>query len=230
MSEEVKTVKPVIEDRVYVGNVDYKATEDELRELFKDLNVTEVEIPFKEIIRGERSFKRRLGFAFVQFGSKEDADKAVADFNGHKFKRLNIFLKKAVPPATPEEKEAKIEAYRAQRKAQEEKKEAVKKEKAETKDSNGVVSPPEGKKSVNTIFVTNLDFKVNAKILKKEFAELNPVWIHVPRNRGRSKGIAFVRFKDEETQKKAVELFDKKDINGREVTVDIAVDTRKGSE
>jgi len=39
MSEEVKTVKPVIEDRVYIGNVDYKATEDELKELFKDLNV-----------------------------------------------------------------------------------------------------------------------------------------------------------------------------------------------
>lgn len=170
-----------------------------------------------------------MGFAFVQFASKEDADKAVADFNGHKFQRLNIFLKKAVPPATPEEKEAKIEAYRAQRKAREEKREASKKEKAESKevDANGVVSPPEGKKSVNTIFVTNLDFKVNAKILKKEFAELNPVWDHVPRNRGRSKGIAFVRFKDEETQKKAVEQFNKKDINGREITVDIAVDTRK---
>lgn len=192
------------------------------------LSSTEVEIPFKEITRGERTFKRRLGFAFVQFASKEDADKAVAEFDGHQFQRLNLSIRKAVPPATPEEKEAKIEAFRAQRKAREEKKEALRKERAESKGSasNGDVAP-EGKRSANTIFVTNLDFKVNARILKKEFAELDPVWAHVPRVNGRSKGIAFVRFKDEETQKKAVEQFNKKDINGREITVDIAVDTKK---
>lgn len=199
----------------------------------------EVEIPFKEITKGERSFKRRLGFAFVQFASREDADKAVADFNGHKFKRLNIFLKKAVPPATPEEKEAKIEAYRAQRKAREEKREALKKQRAESQNASDSTTTTnggdaslssEGKRSANTIFVTNLDFKVNPKTLKLEFAELEPVWVHIPRSRGRSKGIAFVRFKDEETQKRAVELFDKKDINGREITVDIAIDSKKKSE
>lgn len=40
-AEEVQTAtsKPVIEDRVYVGNVDYKVTEDELKDLFKDLKV-----------------------------------------------------------------------------------------------------------------------------------------------------------------------------------------------
>ena len=35
-SEETKVTKPVIEDRIYVGNVDFKATEDELKELFQD--------------------------------------------------------------------------------------------------------------------------------------------------------------------------------------------------
>ncbi|KAI5958336.1 hypothetical protein KGF57_002692 [Candida theae] len=222
MSEETKTVKPVIEDRVYVGNVDYKATEDELKELFKDLNVTEVEIPFKEITRGERSFKRRLGFAFVQFASKEDADKAVADFNGHHFKRLNIFLRKAVPPATPEEKEAKAEAFRAKKQAREEKQ--AREDKKEKSNGEGVTKT---RTSVNTIFVTNLDYKVGVRTLKEEFAELNPVWVHIPKNGRRSKGIAFVSFKDEETQKKAVEQFNNKDINGREIRVEIAVDSKK---
>lgn len=31
--------KPVIEERIYIGNVDYKATEDDLRELFSELKV-----------------------------------------------------------------------------------------------------------------------------------------------------------------------------------------------
>ena len=62
-SEETKVTKPVIEDRIYVGNVDFKATEDELKELFQDLKVTEVEIPFKENTRGDKVFKRHLGFA-----------------------------------------------------------------------------------------------------------------------------------------------------------------------
>lgn len=31
--------KPVIETRIYIGNVDYKANEDDLKELFTGLNV-----------------------------------------------------------------------------------------------------------------------------------------------------------------------------------------------
>lgn len=33
------SAKPEIANRVYIGNVDYKAQEDELRQLFADLNV-----------------------------------------------------------------------------------------------------------------------------------------------------------------------------------------------
>ena len=107
-SEETKVTKPVIEDRIYVGNVDFKATEDELKELFQDLKVTEVEIPFKENTRGDKVFKRHLGFAFVQFENKDDADKAIATYNGQKFQRRNIFIKKAVPPPTEEEKRKEL--------------------------------------------------------------------------------------------------------------------------
>jgi RNA recognition motif-containing protein len=37
--QEVISVKPVIDERIYISNVDYKATEEELKELFKDLKV-----------------------------------------------------------------------------------------------------------------------------------------------------------------------------------------------
>ncbi|KAK6465383.1 putative nucleolar single-stranded nucleic acid-binding protein [Scheffersomyces coipomensis] len=254
--ESIKVVKPIIEDRIYVSNVDFKATEDELKELFEGLKVTEVQIPFKETKRGERTFKRHLGFAFVQFESKDEADKAIEEYNGKKFQRRNIFIKKAVPPPTEEEKKERIEIYKAKK---EEKKKADK-EKAEAaaataktatpakerpvkkvKDSttNGEEKVPEGKASTDTIFITNLDYKVNVKTLNNLFKDLKPKWIHVPtrkiplhilkkgtNQRPFNKGIAFVKFSSEEVQKKAVEEFNGQEINGREIIVDIAIDAR----
>ncbi|CAI5758658.1 unnamed protein product [Candida verbasci] len=242
MSEKV--IEPLIEDRIYIGNVDFKATEDELKELFKELKVTDVEIPFKESTRGDTTYKRHLGFAFVQFESKDDADKALSEFNGKKFQRRNIFIKKAVPPPTEEEKKERIEAYKAKKdKIEQEKKLKIeqKKKKQEAK-ANGESTQPEGTPSKDTIFITNLDYKVNVKTLNSIFKDLKPKWIHVPsrkpyKSAGKfrkpfNKGIAFVKFSNEETQKKAVEEFNGKEINGREIIVDVAIDSRipKGEE
>lgn len=246
------TNKPVIEERIYIGNVDFKATEEELKELFEDLKVTEVEIPFKEHTGSKnKTYKRHLGFAFVQFESKEEADKAIEQFNGKKFQRRIIFIKKAVPPPTEEEKKERIEAYKVKREAflkeKEEKKakaEAAKKEAAASKTAKAANDEPkdkvpEGKPSADTIFVTNLDYKVDVKTLNVLFKELKPKWIHVPTRRiplhilkkkGRktvfNKGIAFVKFTNEETQKKAVAEYNGKELNGREIIVDIAIDAR----
>ncbi|RLV94103.1 Single-stranded TG1-3 DNA-binding protein [Spathaspora sp. JA1] len=240
MAEETKTETQFIEDRIYIGNVDFRATEEEVKELFKDLSVTDVEIPFKETTRGDSTFKRHLGFAFVQFESKEDADKAIADFNGSKFQRRNIFIKKAVPPPTEEQKKERAEAYRAKReeylKEQAERRaEAQKRKEERAAAGEDVEKTPEGKPSTDTIFITNLDYKVTHKGLSSYFKELKPKWVHVPLRKSHNhnshrrpfnRGIAFVKFLDEETQKKAVEEFNGKEINGREIIVDIAIDAR----
>ncbi|KAK7680963.1 hypothetical protein QCA50_016016 [Cerrena zonata] len=236
MSEQA--TKQVIEDRIYLGNVDYKATEEEVREFFKDLKVTEVDIP---------------SFAFVQFETKDDADKAIEKFNGEEFKGRNIYTKKAVPPPTEEEKQIKTEAYKA-KKAEKKKKLAEKKaatnatkkkteEKTtpekESKDATEKV--PEGTPSKDTIFITNLDYKVDVQTLSNLFKELKPKWIHVPTvrypkrfQRGRAggkpthnKGIAFAKFSSEEAQKQAIAQFNGKDINGREIIIDIAINTKE---
>lgn len=106
----------VIEERIYLGNVDFTATEDELKDFFGSLNVTAVEIPSKTITRGKKTFVKRLGFAFVLFDSKEEADRAIEEFNGKEFKSRHIHAKKAVPPVTGEEKKKKTEAYFAKQK------------------------------------------------------------------------------------------------------------------
>lgn len=186
----------------------------------------------------------RLGFAFVQFENKEEADKAIADLNGTRLQRRNIFLKKAVPPPTEEEKQQKIEKYKAKQEEIKQKREEQAKKKEERGASSKVA--PEGEKSKDTIFVTNLDYKVNVKVLSKVFADLKPKWIHVPRRRFSkkpvegaprraplNKGIAFIKFGDEETQKRAVAEFNGKEVKGRELIVDYAVNSKipeKGSD
>ncbi|KAI3405617.2 hypothetical protein KGF56_001635 [Candida oxycetoniae] len=256
----ITAAKPVIEDRIYVGNLDYKATEEELRQLFSDLKVTDVEIPFKERTRDDQTFKLHLGFAFVQFENKEEADKAIANYNGQKLQRRIIFIKKAVPPPTEEEKLIKIEAYKAKREEYQNAKKLKKKDAkrgkegfAEGNDENGISGggaksksklvngnhAPEGEKSTDTIFVTNLDYKVNVKVLSKVFEELKPKWIHVPirkfykkretfdaPRRPLNRGIAFVKFSDEETQKKAVAEFNGKEVRGRKMIIDYAVNSK----
>lgn len=240
--------KLVIEERVYVGNVDFTATEEELRDLFEGLKVLSVEIPSKTITRGKKTLVKRLGFGFVQFETKEDADKAIEKYNNTEFKSRHIYAKKALPPATEEEKQKKSEAYFAKQKELKAKKtKAVEKpvepaselaEPAEKKIQDAAKTP-EGTKSKDTVFITNLDYKANVKLLNHLFRELKPKWIHVPPRRVSyhvlkkfqakqrpvfNKGIAFVKFADEETQLKAIAEFNGHEINGREIIVEAAVD------
>jgi RNA recognition motif-containing protein len=214
-----------------------------------------VEIPSKVITKNpDKPITRHLGFAFAQFKTKEDADKAIEQFNGKKFQRRTIFIKKAVPPPTEEEKAARIEQFKAKKEAysaekqkkleQKEKKQATAKtdepsnERDEIQNDKGE-KVPDGKPSTDTIFITNLDYRVSVKTLSSIFKDLKPKWIHVPtkkvpyhvlnkqkNRRVLNKGIGFVKFSSEEIQKKAVAEFNGKEINGRPIIVDIAVDTR----
>lgn len=277
--------KQPIEERIYIGNVDYKADEEELKQFFDGLKVTEVDIPSKTFTRGKKTIDKHLGFAFVQFEDKADADKAIEDFNGKEFKGRNIYVKKAVPPPTEEEKQQKIDAFRAKKAEQKAKRAEEKAEKTDkedqatksdevlTKEVNGEAKPkktkkkaakkadttdgttpdaatssedpkdkiPDGKASADTIFITNLDYKVDVKTLNSLFKELKPKWIHVPtrrvpfhilkrqKSKGRTvfnKGIAFVKFSSEDLQKQAIADFNGKELNGREIIVDIAIDAR----
>lgn len=205
-----------------------------------------MEIPTKTLTHNpDKPIVRQLGFAFAQFATKEDADNAIAKYNGEKFKQREIFIKKAIPPPTPEEKEARNELFKAKKEAYLAKKQENQKQKLkpkqQTSNSNDQEDAkiPEGNPSSDTIFITNLDYRVNVKTLNSIFKELKPKWIHVPtkkvpyhilksqKNRKiLNKGIAFIKFPSHEVQKKAVEQFNGKEVNGRPIIVDIAIDTR----
>lgn len=88
---------------------------------------------------------------------------------------------------------------------------------------------PEGEPSKSVVFVANLAFNVDDAALATLFTEagINVVSARVVRRRfgqpRRSKGYGFVDVGDENEQKKALEAFAGKEVNGREIAVKIAV-------
>jgi len=67
-----------MENKLYVGNLSYATTEDHLKALFSNAGtVTSV-----AVIK-DRETGRSKGFAFVEMSTKEEADKAVSQYNGY---------------------------------------------------------------------------------------------------------------------------------------------------
>jgi len=65
--------------RIYVGNLPFSATEDELRELFarKDRTVSDVSLVT------DRETGRPRGFGFVEMSNSEEADAVITELDGH---------------------------------------------------------------------------------------------------------------------------------------------------
>lgn len=66
-----------MEAKLYVGNLSYDTTEDELRSLF-----TQVGTVNEVVIIKDRDSGTSKGFGFVTMNSQEEANKAIAQFNG----------------------------------------------------------------------------------------------------------------------------------------------------
>jgi RNA recognition motif-containing protein len=64
--------------KVFVGNLNFQTTRTELEQLFAQVGqIKDVFLPT------DRATDRPRGFAFVEFGSDEEAQKAIEKFNGH---------------------------------------------------------------------------------------------------------------------------------------------------
>jgi cold-inducible RNA-binding protein len=84
-----------MDTKVYVGNLSYETTEDELRSLFAQSgSVTEV-----ALIK-DRDTGSSKGFAFVTMGSQEDANKAISQLNGHSMGSRELKVSIARPRET----------------------------------------------------------------------------------------------------------------------------------
>jgi len=78
--------------RLYVGNISFKVSEDDVKELFSQAGeVVSVKL-IKDVATG-----RMRGFGFVEMASNEDAQKAISMLNGKTFMERNIVVNEAKP-------------------------------------------------------------------------------------------------------------------------------------
>jgi RNA recognition motif-containing protein len=80
--------------KLYVGNLAFSTTEDELRTLFAQAGTVVSVAVIKDRYSGESK-----GFGFVEMESQADAQKAISQFNGFKLGEREI----KVNPARPRE-------------------------------------------------------------------------------------------------------------------------------
>ena len=78
--------------KLFVGNLSFNTTEGQILDLFKQAgNVVSC-----ELIMDKFTGKSR-GFAFVQMGTQEEANKAVTDFNGKEIDGRALTVNEARP-------------------------------------------------------------------------------------------------------------------------------------
>ena len=79
--------------KLYVGNVSYQATEEELNRWFAEAGFT---VDSVSLIRDRYSGEPR-GFGFVEMSNDDEADKAVQTMNGKDFLGRNLVVNEARP-------------------------------------------------------------------------------------------------------------------------------------
>src|SRR5499426_4486759 len=76
--------------RLFVGNLPYEATEDEIRQHFSPVgNLSYVSIPL------DRETGKKRGFAFVEFADAQQAQAAIRQFNNQPFKGRPLAVNEA---------------------------------------------------------------------------------------------------------------------------------------
>lgn len=80
-------------NKLYVGNLLYEATDDDLKDLFAQAGTvtSAMVIKFKDTGRSK-------GFAFVEMGSEDEAQKAIDMLNGQDYKGRKLIVSEARPP------------------------------------------------------------------------------------------------------------------------------------
>ena len=78
--------------KLFVGNLSFQATEEDLRELFSQSGTVESVRIVTDQFTG-----RPRGFGFVEMATKEEATKAIEILNGRLFRDRNLVVDEARP-------------------------------------------------------------------------------------------------------------------------------------
>lgn len=79
-------------NKLYVGNLSFRVTSEDLQEYFAGAGAVEsANVVF------DRETGRSRGFGFVEMATAEDANSAIAQFNGQEYEGRNIVVNEAKP-------------------------------------------------------------------------------------------------------------------------------------
>lgn len=79
-------------NKLYVGNLSFRVTNEDLQEHFSTAGTVEsANVVF------DRETGRSRGFGFVEMASDDDANNAIAQFNGQEYDGRNIVVNEARP-------------------------------------------------------------------------------------------------------------------------------------
>jgi RNA recognition motif-containing protein len=79
-------------NKLYVGNLSFRVTSEDLQEYFAGAGTVE-----SANIVMDRETGRSRGFGFVEMASDEDANNAIAQFNGQEYDGRNMVVNEARP-------------------------------------------------------------------------------------------------------------------------------------
>jgi RNA recognition motif-containing protein len=82
-----------VKKKLYVGNLNYNATEEDLRKLFSGVG----QVVAVNVIT-DRETGRSKGFAFVEMETEEDAQEAIERLSNQQFLGRTIRVSEARPP------------------------------------------------------------------------------------------------------------------------------------
>ena len=78
--------------KLYVGNLSFQTSSEDLRDLFAQAGTVE-----SASVVEDRDTGRSRGFGFVEMGSREEGEAAIAQFNGKEFGGRNLTVNEARP-------------------------------------------------------------------------------------------------------------------------------------
>ena len=81
-----------MEIKIYVGNMSYETSEEDLRTLFAQAG----EVKSVALIK-DRDTGRSKGFAFIEMATQSEAQKAISAYNGHKLNDRELTVNLAKP-------------------------------------------------------------------------------------------------------------------------------------
>jgi cold-inducible RNA-binding protein len=90
----IQRIEKEMGTKLYVGNLSFRTTSDELRDAFAAVGTVE-----SASVIEDRDTGRSRGFAFVEMATAEEAAAAIEQFNGKEFGGRNLTVNEAKPRA-----------------------------------------------------------------------------------------------------------------------------------